>query len=235
MDIAEKRMFSREVVESDNFLNLPLSAQGLYMHICMEADDDGFVNNANRIRRVVDASEDDYKILFQNGFLLQMAKGLVVVAHWRICNSIRKDRYKPTVYQSEWEKLKIKDNVYVVDGKEDADLVPAANIPKEITVQKFGEFWEAYPRKEHRAMAETEYAMLVMQGIKEDMLIASAKAYAKDKAEENPKYLNCPDSWLRKNIFADYEVKEPTRENEDSAEEEGEEPAMNLWDGKEEQ
>ena len=104
-------MFSREVVESDNFLSLTLSAQGLYMHICMEADDDGFVNNANRIRRVVEASEDDYKILFQNGYLLQMAKGLVVVAHWRICNSIRKDRYKPTVYQSEWEKLKIRDNV----------------------------------------------------------------------------------------------------------------------------
>ena len=47
--MAEKRMFSRELVESDQFLELPLSAQGLYMHICMEADDDGFVNNANRI------------------------------------------------------------------------------------------------------------------------------------------------------------------------------------------
>ena len=54
--MAEKRMFSRELVESDQFLELPLSAQGLYMHICMEADDDGFVNNANRIRKVVEAS-----------------------------------------------------------------------------------------------------------------------------------------------------------------------------------
>ncbi len=232
--MAEKRMFSRKVVESDNFLNLPLSAQGLYMHICMEADDDGFVNNANRIRRVVDASENDYDILFQNGYLLHMAQGLVVVAHWRICNSIRKDRYKPTVYQSEWKKLKIKDNVYVADEQNTVDSVPITAIPKEMTVRKFEEFWEAYPRKEHRAMAESEYAMLVMQGIKEDMLIASAKAYAKDKAEEDPKYLNCPDSWLRKNIFADYEVKEPLGEEADSEGEDDEEPAMNLWDGKEE-
>lgn len=90
--MAEKRMFSRELVESDQFLELPLSAQGLYMHICMEADDDGFVNNANRIRKVVEASQEDYRTLFDRGYLLQMANGLVVVAHWKICNSIRKDR-----------------------------------------------------------------------------------------------------------------------------------------------
>lgn len=73
--MAEKRMFSRELVESDQFLELPLSAQGLYMHICMEADDDGFVNNANRIRKVVDASQEDYRTLFDRGYLLQMAGG----------------------------------------------------------------------------------------------------------------------------------------------------------------
>ena len=77
--MAEKRMFSRELVESDRFLELPLSAQGLYLHICMEADDDGFVNNANRIRKVVEASKEDFQILFDRGYLLQMANGLVVV------------------------------------------------------------------------------------------------------------------------------------------------------------
>lgn len=71
--MAEKRMFSREVVESDDFLELPLSAQGLYLHICMEADDDGFVNNANRIRKVVEASQEDYQILFDRGSLMKMA------------------------------------------------------------------------------------------------------------------------------------------------------------------
>lgn len=229
--MAEKRMFSREVVESDDFLDLPLSAQGLYLHICMEADDDGFVNNANRIRKVVEASEQDYNILFGRGYLLRMKSGLVVVAHWRICNTIRKDRYKPTVYQSEFARLKIKDNVYVVDETEKANAVPASKItiPEDKTVQKFEEFWKAYPRKEHRALAEHEYAMLIMQGISEDMLIASAKAYARDKADADPKYLNCPDTWLHKNIFTDYEVKEkePEPEPEQS---ENDEPEMNLWD-----
>lgn len=232
IEIAEKRMFSREVVESDNFLNLPLSAQGLYMHICMEADDDGFVNNANRIRKVVDASEDDYKILFDSGYLLQMAEGLVVVAHWRICNSIRKDRYKPTVYQSEWQKLKIRDNVYVTEVGNDV-----TSTSKNMPMQKFEEFWEVYPRKEHRAMAEAEYAMLVMQGVSEDMLIASAKAYAREKreAEVNYKYLNCPDTWLHKGIYADYEMKEKEHESADlnPVNSEDDEPGMNLWDGEE--
>lgn len=232
--MAEKRMFSREVVESDDFLELPLSAQGLYLHICMEADDDGFVNNANRIRKVVEASQEDYQILFDRGYLLQMSNGLVVVAHWRICNTIRKDRYKPTVHQSEYKKLKVCDNVYTFGCKEGKTAEPVVNIPQVKVVEKFEEFWKAYPRKEHKAMAEQEYAMLIMQGISEDMLIASAKAYAKDKADENPKYLNCPDTWLHKNIFTDYEVKE--KEADTGPEQighEDNEPGMNLWDKEE--
>ena len=232
--MAEKRMFSREVVESDNFLELPLSAQGLYMHICMEADDDGFVNNANRIRKVVEASQEDYQILFDRGYLLQLSNGLVVVAHWRICNTIRKDRYKPTVHQSEYKKLKVCDNVYTLGCKEGKIAEPVVSILPIKVVEKFEKFWKAYPRKEHKAMAEQEYAMLIMQGISEDMLIASAKAYAKDKADENPKYLSCPDTWLRKNIFTDYEVKEKKADTGPEQIGHGDdEPAMNYWDAKE--
>lgn len=219
-------MFSREVVESDDFLDLPLSAQGLYLHICMEADDDGFVNKANRIRRVVGASEEDYHVLLQRGYLLRMDKGLVVVAHWRICNTIRKDRYKPTVHQSEYKKLKISDDVYTLDSM-------GEKLPEEPKVfpnnyaEKFEEFWKAYPRKEHRALAEQEYTVLMAQGISADMLIASAKAYAKDKQDTEPKYINCPDTWLKKGIFTDYEVKEePIEEELESVEEE---PAMDYW------
>ena len=231
--MAEKRMFSRELVESDDFLDLPLSAQALYIHICMEADDDGFVNNANRIRRVVGATQEDYQTLFDRGYLIQMSNGLVVVAHWRICNTIRKDRRKPTVYQSEYKKLKICDNVYMLDSKGEKQAQPVTSILQEKTVQKFEEFWKAYPRKEHRALTEQEYSVLIMQGISEDMLIASAKAYAKDKQDTEPKYLNCPDTWLHKGIYADYEVKEKKPEPE-VTEPEDDEPGINLWDSKEE-
>ena len=231
--MAEKRMFSRELVESDDFLDLPLAAQALYIHICMEADDDGFVNNANRIRRVVGATQEDYQTLFDRGYLIQMSNGLVVVAHWRICNTIRKDRRKPTVYQSEYKKLKICDNVYMLDSKGEKQAQPVTSIPQEKTVQKFEEFWKAYPRKEHKALTEQEYSVLIMQGISEDMLIASAKAYAKDKQDTEPKYLNCPDTWLHKGIYADYEVKEKKLEPE-ITEPEDDEPGINLWDSKEE-
>lgn len=230
--MAEKRMFSRELVESDDFLELPLSAQALYLHICMEADDDGFVNNANRIRKVVEASQQDYQVLFNRGYLLQIANGLVVVVHWKICNSIRKDRYKPTVYQSEYKKLKICDNVYTLDSNSEKLPEPVMPELQDKTVQKFEEFWKAYPRKEHRALAEQEYTMLIMQGISEGMLIASAKAYARDKQDTEPKYLNCPDTWLHKGIYTDYEVREKEPEPESTESEDGE-PEMNLWDTEE--
>ena len=231
--MAEKRMFSRELVESDQFLELPLSAQGLYMHICMEADDDGFVNNANRIRKVVEASQEDYRTLFDRGYLLQMANGLVVVAHWKICNSIRKDRYKPTVHQSEYKKLKVCDNVYTLSSENGKSVESVDDISQVKIVEKFDEFWKAYPRKEHKAMAEQEYAMLVLQGISEDMLVASAKAYAKEKSNQDSRYLNCPDTWLKKSIYTDYEV-ESEKEKTEEQPEAVEEPAMDLWNGEDE-
>ncbi len=235
--MAEKRMFSRELVESDDFLELPLSAQGLYMHICMEADDDGFVNNANRIRKVVEASKEDYQILFDRGYLLQMANGLVVVSHWKICNSIRKDRYKPTMYQSEWSKLRLLDNVYVLDEKggtqTQSQSITAVSMQQDPpTVKRFEDFWKAYPRKEHKAMAEQEYAKLIVQGIKEEMLIASAKAYARAKDGQDLKYLNCPDSWLQKCIYSDYEVKEEKPKGPQQQPEE--EPGIDMWNGEDE-
>ena len=230
--MAERRMFSRKITESDDFLELPLSAQGLYLHICMEADDDGFVNNANRIRKVVEASQQDYQVLFDRGYLLQMLNGLVVIAHWRICNTIRKDRYKPTVYQREYKRLNICDDVYTLDANGVNLPDPVTSESQGKTAQRFEEFWKAYPRKEHRALAEQEYAKLIMQGISEDLLIASAKAYAKDKQDTESKYLNCPDTWLHKGIYADYEVDEQEQVSE-SKKTDDDEPGINLWDKEE--
>ena len=75
--------------------------------------------------------------------------------------------------------------------------------------------------------------MLVLQGISEDMLVASAKAYAKEKSNQDPRYLNCPDTWLKKSIYTDYEV-EPEKEKTEEQPEAVEEPAMDLWNGEDE-
>jgi len=108
--MAERRMFTQKIVDSDAFLDMPLSAQALYFHLNMRADDDGFVNNPKRIQRTVCASEDDLKLLILKRFLICFENGVIVIKHWRMHNSLRKDRYSPTQYQDEFARLGIKDN-----------------------------------------------------------------------------------------------------------------------------
>jgi len=108
--MAERRMFTQKIVDSDAFLDMPLSAQALYFHLNMRADDDGFVNNPKRIQRTVCASEDDLKLLILKRFLICFENGVIVIKHWRMHNSLRKDRYTPTQYQEEFDRLGIKDN-----------------------------------------------------------------------------------------------------------------------------
>ena len=108
--MAERRMFTKKIVESDPFTEMPLSAQALYFHLNMGADDDGFVNSPNKIRRSIGAAEDDLRLLIAKRFILSFDNGVIVVKHWRMHNSIRKDRYKPTQYTAELSKLTIKED-----------------------------------------------------------------------------------------------------------------------------
>lgn len=108
--MAERRMFSKFIIDSDAFLDMPSSAQALYFHLAMRADDDGFVNCPKKIQRMVSSSDDDLKILLAKRFLIPFESGIVVIKHWRIHNYIQKDRYKPTVYQEELKRLTVKKN-----------------------------------------------------------------------------------------------------------------------------
>lgn len=108
--MAERRMFAKTIIDSDAFLDMPLSSQALYFHLSMRADDDGFINNPKKIQRVIGASEDDLKVLMAKNFLIPFETGIVVVKHWRIHNYIQNDRYKKTVYLEELEQLEIKKN-----------------------------------------------------------------------------------------------------------------------------
>ena len=108
--MAEKRMFSKTIVDSDAFLDMPLSAQALYFHLSMRADDDGFLNNAKKIMRTINANQNDYDLLIAKAFIIQFDDGICVIKHWRINNYLRNDRYKPTIYQEQKNMLEIKDN-----------------------------------------------------------------------------------------------------------------------------
>lgn len=108
--MAERRMFTKKIIDSDAFLDMPLSTQSLYFHLNMRADDDGFVNNPKKIQRMIGASEDDLKLLVAKRFILCFENGVIVIKHWRMHNLLRKDRYNPTQYAEELDTLMIKDN-----------------------------------------------------------------------------------------------------------------------------
>ena len=99
--MAQRRMFSLQIVDTDAFMDMPLSAQALYFHLGMRADDDGFVSNARRVQKLVGAADDDLKLLIAKRFVLTFESGVIVLKHWKISNYIQKDRYKPTLYQEE--------------------------------------------------------------------------------------------------------------------------------------
>lgn len=111
--MAERRMFTKKITDSDPFTEMPLSAQALYFHLNMHADDDGFLNNPKKIQRSIGASEDDLKLLLAKRFILAFEKGVIVIKHWRMHNLLRKDRYSETQYIEEKETLLLqKDGSY---------------------------------------------------------------------------------------------------------------------------
>ncbi|PIA83692.1 DnaD domain-containing protein [Streptococcus parauberis] len=99
--MAQRRMFSKRITDTDKFLDMSLSTQALYFHLNMAADDDGFIDRPKTIQRTIGASEDDFKILVAKQFIVPFDSGVVVIKDWYIHNFIRKDTYQPTLYQEE--------------------------------------------------------------------------------------------------------------------------------------
>lgn len=103
-------MFTMKIVDSDAFLEMPLSTQCLYFHLNMRADDDGFIGNTKRIMKIIGASEDDLRLLIAKRFVLTFEDGVIVIKHWRMHNTLSRDRYAETSYTDEKKMLLLKDN-----------------------------------------------------------------------------------------------------------------------------
>lgn len=108
--MAERRMMSKKVTDDDNFMALSSSAQALYLHLSMNADDDGFCNQVSISMFKAHASVQDLQSLLENRYIYQFESGVIVIKHWRMCNALRKDRYTPTVFQEELSKLRLENN-----------------------------------------------------------------------------------------------------------------------------
>jgi hypothetical protein len=159
--MAERRMFAKTIIDSDAFLDMPLSTQALYFHLSMRADDDGFINNAKKIQRMLGCTDDDMKILLSKNFVIPFETGVCVIKHWKIHNLIQKDRYKPTIYVEHKDKLSLKDNnvytldtVWIQDGyKVDTQVSIGEVSLVKVNNDEFDIFWKEYPNKSGKAQA----------------------------------------------------------------------------------
>ena len=125
--MANKRMFKYEIISSDKFVDMPLSAQALYFHLSIRADDDGFIGNPKSVRRSVGASEDDLKLLIVKEFCIPFDSGVIVIKHWRINNNLRKDRYHASICPER--------NMLLVTDSGEYSLVSGTPLPQKVALQ----------------------------------------------------------------------------------------------------
>lgn len=126
--MANRRMFSKQIIDTDAFMDMSLSAQCLYFHLVMRADDDGFVPNPKKIMRMVGAQDDDYKVLIGKRFVIPFESGVCVIKHWLIHNLIRSDRYNSTNWTKEKEQLVIDEQTKKYRlTKPSKDVIPDGN------------------------------------------------------------------------------------------------------------
>lgn len=120
--MAERRMFSKQIIDSDMFLDMPTSAQALYFHLGMRADDEGFLNNPSKIMKIVGANKNDMDLLVVKRFIIDFPSGIIVIKHWFMHNYIQNDRFKQTVYKDERLLLDRKENKVYTLRTEQLDL-----------------------------------------------------------------------------------------------------------------
>src|SRR3990167_8929906 len=128
--MAHKRMFSKDITGSDAFRDMPSSSQALYFHLGMEADDDGFLDSYKGLMRSIGGSEDDLKILIAKRFLIIFPTKIVVVKHWLINNTIRKDRYTETKHLDEKRALLVKENGSYTELSKDGNQSATSRQPR---------------------------------------------------------------------------------------------------------
>ena len=164
--MANRRMFSLDVIDSDAFLDMPNDAQNLYFHLAMRADDDGFVNSPKKIQKIIGASDDAAKILLAKKFIIVFDSGVIVIKHWRMHNYIQNDRYKETNYKEEKSTLVLDENKAYTQCIQDVsktetqvrlELGKASLVEDSIEIEKDAPFSFSLKRDTHFDNLSDEY------------------------------------------------------------------------------
>ena len=166
--MTRKRMFSNDIINTDDFIDMPLSSQALYFHLGMSADDEGFVQ-PKRIMRMVQAKDDDLKVLVSKKFVKYFESGVLVIVDWHVNNYLDKNRIKPTEYQEEKKKLLLTEgNKYELNKclTNDKQMLTQYRVEESsieenrINTVHFEEFWNLYPVKKGKKTAEQKWCRL---------------------------------------------------------------------------
>lgn len=210
-------MFTKKVTDDDNFMSLSSSAQALYLHLSMSADDDGFCNQVSLSMFKAHASVQDLQALLEKRYIYQFDNGVIVIKHWRMANALRKDRYTPTAFQEELAKLDLKDNgsyTWLPSGcHEVAGCLPQDSIGKDsigknnIYSVHFEKAWSVYLKKRDKAAAYKAYNARLNDGYSEDELYLATVKYMEEckKEKREEKYIKNASTFYGPNTpFVDY-------------------------------
>lgn len=224
--MAQKRMFSKAIINSDSFIEMPDSSQVLYFYLAMQADDDGFVDNWKSIMRMTGKKEDDLKILITKKFIIPFESGIIVIKHWRIHNYIQSDRYTETKYKQEKAMLSLDENkAYILqqgqciqDGysmdtqnKNQNQILDIDNIYGQIEGQKeewesqFEKFYKNYPKKVKKQEVKKWFKKNKPSSELFSSIMNRLEQFrgSVDWLKDNGQYIPYPSTWLNQKRWED--------------------------------
>lgn len=191
-------MFSKQIVHTDAFMDMSPTAQNLYFHLSMEADDDGFVSNPNRIIRLLGSNADDYKILVAKRFILQFKSGICVIKHWMIHNYIQKDRYLPTTHTKEKNLLEIEENGAYTECIQDVSNLDTQDRIGEVRLE-IGKSKDIYGEHKNVKLSLEEYNKLIekLGENNTSILIEELSSYMASKGKRYASHYATIQTWAR--------------------------------------
>ena len=216
--MAQRRMMSLRIIDTDRFMDMPLSTQCLYFHLMIRADDDGFLGNKKKILRMVGANDDDMNLLESHGFVIPFQTGVCVITHWKVHNNIRSDRYTETIYTDEKKEF-MKNLSYQMSyhlapqvrlgkvrlGKVSSDTVKSESVEKNQYSKDFEEWWTAYPKKIGKGGAYRAWkrASQSLPALSAHVAILVGWTCSEKWKDDGGRYIPNPQTWINERRWDD--------------------------------
>lgn len=225
--MAERRMISKKIVDTDSFMDMPMSTRLLYYELNWRADDDGFVASPKKIIKLSGCSDDDIKLLFMKNFVIPFDSGIILITDWRIHNSIQKDRYHETQYLDEKSQVSIAPNGSYVSPVDRKCIQDVSKMETEARLGKaslgkarigeskqplFEQFWSAYPKKQNKSYSQQVFNKIKQSEIEHIMYSLERFKETREWMENDGKFIPMASTWLNQQRWLDFDMPEAQNE-----------------------